>query len=46
MEDGVRMSMVVIDYALDVASGGHGVVCVYRAWFRYLLDIVSGAEWG
>ena len=26
--------------------GGHGVVCVYRAWFRYLMDIVCGAEWG
>ena len=23
-----------------------GVVCVYRACFRYLMDIVSGAERG
>ena len=21
-----------------------GVICVYRAWFRYLLDIVSGGH--
>ena len=27
-------------------SGDNGVICVYGAWFRCLMDIVSGAEWG